>query len=680
MKSNKLNTTNKNKSKRIPDEKAVAKAFSAKTGIPSPFDKNTKKNDKKTKKHLPDRETVDALFSKRRPDILPPPDFDPEKINKNTLDNAYSLLRSYKSGKANLEKRITENDLWWKMRHFEQIRDRDRKYNPASAWLFNAIASKHADVMDNIPESIVLPREKNDSDAAKQLTEILPVILEQNNFEETYSDVWYDKLKGGTGVYGIFWDSSLCNGAGDIAVKRCDVLNLFWEPGISDIQKSKNVFYVELYDNDELIGKHPELKGKLGGSSVDVAKYQYDDAVDTSKKTAVVDWYYKTEKNGKKVLHFCKFCADEVLYASENDPVLFERGFYDHGLYPFVFDRLFVEQGTPCGFGYIDIMKDTQTQIDLISASVAENIRMASTVRYFARGDGSINEKEFADWSNPIVHYTGSGNPNDSMIPIKVPELPSVYMAFINSKIDELKETTGNNDFTRGNANSGVTAASAIAALQEAGSKMSRDMIKGAYRAFVKINTMIIELVRQFYSVPRCFRITGDNGQSEFVSYSNEAILPMGQDDIYGVDLGTRLPVFDIKVKVQRQTTFSKLSQNELAKELYRLGFFNPQMSEQALTCLEMMEFDGKPIVIDRVSENNQNLKYAAEMKAKMLELAAVVEKDHPELRGITDEIIMKYGTGSEKENGRIKAKSAAKSVTRTDSARERASTTATPR
>ena len=679
MKNNKSNSTNKNK-KRIPDEKTVANVFAAKTGIKSPFDKTPKKKDAKPQKKHPDRERVDAIFSKRRPDILPPPDFDFEKINKKTLDKAYSLLRSYKSGKANLEKRITENDLWWKMRHFEQIRDRERKYNPASAWLFNAIASKHADVMDNIPESIVLPREKTDSDAAKQLSEILPVILEQNNFEETYSDVWYDKLKGGTGVYGVFWDSSLSNGAGDIAVKRCDVLNLFWEPGICDIQKSKNVFYVELYDNGELMEKYPELRGKLGGSSVEIAKYQYDDAVDTSNKTAVIDWYYKTEKNGKTILHFCKFCADEVLYASENDSLLYERGFYDHGQYPFIFDRLFVEQGTPCGFGYIDVMKDTQTQIDLISASVAENIRMASTVRYFARGDGSINEKEFADWSNPIVHYTGSGNPNDSMIPIRVPELPGVYMSFINSKIDELKETTGNNDFTRGNANSGVTAASAIAALQEAGSKMSRDMIKGAYRAFVKINTMMIELVRQFYSVPRCFRITGDGGQYEFVSYSNETILPTAQGNVYGVDLGTRLPVFDIKVKVQRQTVFSKLSQNELAKELYRLGFFNPQMSEQALTCLEMMEFDGKPIVIDRVTENNSILSKMNEMKSKLVELAAVVEKDHPELRGITDEIITSYSVGAEQKNGRLKAKSIPKSVPNTDRARERASLSASPR
>ncbi len=468
-----------------------------------------KKN--KLKKTFPEKSVVESIYQITK--NAPPPDFIPDKINSLSLDKAYLLLKKYKLGKTNLEKRIIDNDIWWKMRHWEQIRDRQRKYNPASAWLFNAIANKHADVMDNCPEGIVLPRENSDSEAAKQLTSIIPVILEQNDFESIYSDIWFDKLKGGTGVYGVFWNPSLNNGTGDICIKRCDILNLFWEPGVSDIQSSPNLFHVELFNNDELEAKYPALKGKLGSSHFEITKYRYDDAVDTSNKTPVIDWYYKTSYHGKTLLHLCKFCADVILYSSENDVNLYNRGFYDHGLYPFIFDKLYTEQGTPCGFGFIDIMKDTQTQIDLMSASVCENIRMASTVRYFARGDGSVNEKEFADWSNPFVHYSGSGNPNDSMIPIHIPEISPLYVSFINNKINELKETTGNSDFTRGNTTSGVTAASAIIALQEAGSKLSRDIIKSSYRVFVKLNNVIIELIRQFYDIPRCFRITGPNGE-----------------------------------------------------------------------------------------------------------------------------------------------------------------------
>lgn len=635
-----------------------------------------KKN--KKKKDFPEKELVEAIYLEKKNAL--PPDFVPDKINQSSLDKAYGLLKKYKSGKTNLEKRITENDLWWKMRHWEQIRDRERKYNPSSAWLFNAIANKHADVMDNCPEGIILPREKSDGSAAKQLTDIIPVILEQNAFEETYSDVWYDKLKGGTGVYGVFWDPSLNNGTGDIAINRCDVLNLFWEPGISDIQSSPHLFHVELFNNDELEAKYPSLRGKLGSSSIDITKYRYDDTVDTSNKTPVIDWYYKTSYNGKTLLHLCKFCADEILYSSENDVSLYNRGYYDHGLYPFIFDKLYTEQGTPCGFGFIDVMKDTQTQIDLMSASVCEHIRMASSVRYFARGDGSVNEKEFADWSNPIVHYTGSGNPNDSMIPIRIPELPSLCVSFINNKIDELKETTGNSDFTRGNTASGVTAASAIAALQEAGSKLSRDMIKGSYNVFVKINNVIIELIRQFYDLPRCFRITGTNGEYEFISYTNKMILPQPMLDSFGMNVGKRLPIFDIKVKAQRQTAFTKLSQNELAKELYNLGFFEPSRAEAALACLDMMEFEGKNLLAEKINEKNAFASNYSEMFVKLLELALIVEKEHPELVGMHNTLASKFAATDGKQAILPTLRRTKKSVSKTDSARARAARSATPR
>ena len=507
---------------------------------------------------------------------------------------------------------------------------------------------------------------------------ILPVIFEQNNFEETYSNVWYDKLKGGTGVYGVFWDSSLNNGGGDIAIVGCDVLNLFWEPGVSDIQSSPNLFYAQLFNNDELVAKYPALKDKLGGKSVDITRYTYDDAVDTSNKSAVIDWYYKTTSNGKPVVHLCKFCSDVILYASENDPMLYKRGLYDHGKYPFVFDRLFTEPGTPCGFGFIDVMKDTQTQIDLMSASVCENIRMSSTVRYFARGDGSVNEQEFADWTNPIVHYTGSGNPNDSVIPINVPEVSSLSVSFINNKINELKETTGNSEFTRGSTAAGVTAASAIAALQESGSKLSRDMIKGSYRVLVTINNLVIELIRQFYDLPRCFRITGDDGGYEFVSYSNLDLRPAPLGNNYGVDLGTRLPVFDIKVKAQQQTAFSKLSQNELAKEFYRLGFFEPARAEQTLACLDMMDFEGKNIVAEKIGERNQNALLMNEMRDKLLELSSIVEADHPDLAGLYNAYSSKFSPSN--TSGSAKPLPKPSSPSRVAAARAKALKVSTPR
>jgi hypothetical protein len=173
-------------------------------------------------------------------------------IGKKEIAEATETLKEYKAGKANLEKRIVEDELWWEQRHWEVIR-RDKKSNapePTSGWLFNAILNKHADAMDNYPEPIVLPREAEDEQSAKTLSSVLPVLLEYNDYEQTYSDNWWDKLKHGTAVYSVLWDNNKENGLGDIDIKEVDLLKLFWEPGVTDIQKSANLFIVDLIDRD----------------------------------------------------------------------------------------------------------------------------------------------------------------------------------------------------------------------------------------------------------------------------------------------------------------------------------------------------------------------------------------------------------------------------------------------
>lgn len=551
-------------------------------------------------------------------------------IGSEEIRQAAQVLQKYKEGKANLEQRIIGNEQWYKLLHWGQLRKEGKAgggdVEPASAWLFNSIANKHADAMDSYPKPNVLPREEGDREDAKMLSSVLPVILERNGFEQTYSDVWWYKLKSGTGVYGVFWNPRLENGLGDIDIRKLDLLNLFWEPGISDIQKSRNLFSVELLDNKVLESRYPMLKGKLGGDAIDVARYIYDDAVDTADKTVVVDWYYKNEdESGKALLHYVKFAGDTVLFASENEPEYRERGFYDHGEYPVVFDTLFLEEGTPAGFGYIDIMRDAQGYIDRLGGAILKNSLVGAKPRFFIKDTASINEEEFADTAKDFVHVAGQLS-EENLRQITVEPVSSAALNVLQMKIDELKETSGNRDFSQGSTASGVTAASAIAALQEAGSKLSRDMNKSGYRAFQKINYLCIELIRQFYDEPRSFRITGTQGAEVFALFDNRRLRPTRQEGVFGVDTGYRRPVFDIVVTSQKASPFNTIAQNELAKEMFSMGFFNPELSDQALCAVDLMDFEGKEMVRQKISQNGTLLQTVQQMQLQMQKMAAIID------------------------------------------------------
>ena len=553
-------------------------------------------------------------------------------ITDKDVERGIDLLTKYKDGKSNLESRIVNDELWWELRHWEGIGqskakrvDRSGKEvkstppqpKPTSAWLFNTIQNKHADAMDNYPEPVVLPREESDEQSAKTLSQILPVVQEYNHFEQVYSDNWWEKLKHGTAAYGVFWDSQKDNGLGDIEIRNIDLLNLFWEPGITDIQKSRNLFIVDLVDNDLLEKEYPELEGKQKGKVIDVKEYIYDDSVDTSEKSVVVDWYYKVKTpSGRTALHYIKFVGSTLLYASQNDPEYRERGFYDHGMYPVVLDVMYPEKGTPIGFGYVAICKDPQLYIDKLSANILENAMMATKKRFFVSDSTAINEEEFLDWNRPMVHVNGELG-DQRVKEIVTQPLSDIYVTVAQMKIEEMKDTAANRDVNSGGTTN-VTAAAAIAALQEAGNKASRDMIAASYRAYTQINTLCVELMRQFYDVSRSFRIIGEGNEYQFVTFDNSGL----QDQVTGLDtLGNemyRRPVFDLKIKAQKKNPFSHMEQNERAKELYSLGFFAPENAQASLIALEMMDFEGIQTVREKVMQGQTLLNMVMQMQQQL--------------------------------------------------------------
>lgn len=584
-------------------------------------------------------------------------------IGEEQARKAMETLQKYRQGKSALEARVIASEDWWRMRSWQRIQKGNQEDDKwTSAWLFNVIMGKHADAIAAYPTPAIRPREPDDREEAAKLSSVLPVILEQNDFEEVYSDSQWTKLKQGTLIWHVKWDSSKLNGLGDISVQQVDILSFFWEPGVRDLQKSKNIFLTEMVDNDLLVEKYPELRGKLNSNPQIQQKYNTDDVINFDNKSMVVDWYYKKYQNGRQVLHFAKLVGDTVLQSTENDteqkyatltlqdgsivqqPVgkpMAETGLYDDGEYPFVVDALFPVEGSIAGYGYIDIGKSTQEQIDRMNQAIVKNAIMTTTPRWFKRSDGSVNEQEFADWTKPFVHVDGNLG-QDSLQPIQVNMLNSNYIAILQNKIEELKWTTGNTDVNNGATSSGVTAASAIAALQEASGRSSKDSTKSAYRAYARMIRMVIERIRQFYDLPRQFRIIGQRGAEQFVQYSNQGLKPQTLYGANGQPDGLRKPVFDIEVSAQKASEYASMAQNELALQFFQLGFFNPQMVDQTLATLDMMDFDGKDSIIQKVQEN-------ADLQQRLIEwqqlALALADRYDPVMgEGLAQQILQESG------------------------------------
>ncbi len=555
------------------------------------------------------------------------------KIGAKEVNEAAEILMKYKQGKAVLENRIVEEERWWKLRHWESMNSDVNRPKPTSAWMFNSVANKHADAMDNYPEPNILPRARDDEQSAETLSSVVPVIMERNNFEKVYSDAWWYKLKHGVSCYGAFWNNDLEDGLGDVEVVDIDILNVFWEPGVTDIHDSRNLFIVSFADEDVLKQRYSQLKDKnITGNVLDIKEYVHDENIDKTDKAIVVDWYYKSVNEfGRAVLHYCKFIGDTVLFATENEEKYADVGWYEHGKYPIVFDVLYPEADSPAGFGLVSITRDPQMYIDKLQQLILENAAYVGRPRYWVRKDGGVNEEEFLDMSKTLVHVEGSID-EERLRKIDVDGMPAHILNLLQFKIDELKDTSSNHDVNQGQTASGVTSGAAIAALQETGNKVSRDMLAASYRAYTQVIYLVIELIRQFYDEARSFRITGNNGQAQFIE--------MGNQDIKAIE-GGRKPIFDVVVKPQKRSAYSKLSQNDLMIQMYQLGLLHPQNADAALVAVEGMEFDGKQKMIEQLQQGQTMYMQLQQMGQQMQMQSAQMEKMATIIEKLTGQSVM---------------------------------------
>lgn len=552
-------------------------------------------------------------------------------IDEKAVANAETVRKKYADGKKNLEERIVSEEQVWKLQRWQGYSGDAPKMPSSAPYMWNAIVNRHADMMDNLPKATFLPRERSDEEAAKTLSSVVPVILERCGFEKVYSDAAWYKLKHGVSCLGVFWNPNEDSGAGDITIKPVDILNLFWQPGIDDIQKSRNLFICAAVNKEELEETYPDVDLTGGSAEPPLKEYIHSDTVDRSDQLLVVDWYYKKKQGGKSTVHLCKYCQGKILYSSENDEEYSERGFYDHGLYPVVIDTLYPEADSISGYGIIAVTLDTQTYIDKFDALTMDYAKKILNPRWFIKKSAGVNKAEFKDESEPFITFEGDLS-EEKLSQLKYEPISGTCYSLLDRKVNELKETIGNRDVNSGGTGSGVTSGAAIATLQEAGNKLARDTIRGDYRAFTKMTELILELIRQFYTEERTFRITGsDSTRAEYVSFSNEALSAKPVTGVDGEKMTSygevikRKLIFDISIKAEKTNPYSTLSQNETASNLYSMGALDPENAEKALIMLSMMSFDGKSEIEEKIKKNAEMYSELMNMKERVSQLEGML-------------------------------------------------------
>lgn len=516
------------------------------------------------------------------------------KINPDFIAKARQMYQKYKGDKADLHKRIIENNKWYKSNYSQLLNPKTNETEPSTAFIFSAVENKYADAIDNFPVPNLLEREPSDTQTAQILSKIIPVQLEMSGFKRVYKDNWRRKLKHGTAVYGVFYNER----REDIDIRAIDLMNIYCDMHVRDVQDSQFLFITTAIDNEVLRETYPDFKALFHGSA---SVESYSGIHQADDRTEVIDCYYKKADGA---LHLMKFVGETVIDATE-DTEGYESGLYAHGKYPVIFDVLYPEEDCPFGFGIVDVIRNPQQYIDKLDGIIIKNAILSGKQRYLVKENGQVNEKEFCDYSKDVVHVAGSVD-ETNIKPIQANSLSNYVLEHRNGKINEMKEVVGNRDFQQGGVSNGVTAANAITTLQESGQKLSRAIIDDSYDAYKLLVVMIIELMREFYDEERVYRVTNKTGGTEFTRFDNSMLMtPVEKRDALGFvyDTEYKKTEFDIDVIPQRENPFTKEGNNQTIMSLWNGGFFLPQNFDVSIIALQSMNFDGKENIIEQIQE-----------------------------------------------------------------------------
>ena len=513
------------------------------------------------------------------------------------IDAIYGLFEEYRETYYREEwERLDDNvtiyeGTYWGENDAEVIRN-DRKPRMATPMITSCIENIKADLMDEMPEAVILPDTAGDAPqiTAKVLTKVVEQELDACDWEGEYVKGVQDFLQDGWCVFEAGHDPLMNNGLGGAFIHHVMNKNFMVDPQTPNLQDGRACFVIDIKPWDWFKQHYPDIFPYMSGDEgfVETDRIESTTEPPIPKSMRLIEMWVKEFDPAQKTtaVHFVRVAGHQVI---EDSKLTYERGYYEHGLFPFRICTLYPQKGSALGLGICDLFKDTQRYADKLNAILLENALRARTPRLFIQ-EGLVDIEDVRDFSREAIEV--QGNLEAAVKWMDTQPLPSYLLNFTQMMQESIKNEAGSNDQSRGQTAGGVTAASAITALQDMSTKRSRMEARELQRGFKECVRMMIEIMREKDIVPREVAITL-GGQT--------AIMPFDSRSLFRTDgKGRKVPIEAIiSIKTSRQTRFSKMAHNELVLQFVNMF----QGTADPLIMMEALEMDDKEQILDQIKK-----------------------------------------------------------------------------
>ena len=508
----------------------------------------------------------------------------------------YALYDQFRQDKFDAEwKRLDENTKIYDGDHWSTF-GMDNPENqllprPSIPTITSAIENLKADYNDEFPEAVIEKESVHSERLAKILTTIIREELDICGFEQAFDDKVHELLQDGWGCWEVGYDPDMNEGLGGSYIRYVMNKNFMCDPHVRDIQDGRACFKIDAkpkyWFKQHYPDKYAFMTGDDGEKDVNHANKTDRTRPSDDKTLMLLECWVRlyNADTRRHEIHFVKVAGHQLL---ENSAEEYPDGYYAHGMYPFIVTALFPQRGTALGIGLVDIFKDAQRYSDKALQIVLTNLYRASKGRLLIDKNYLDNVNDALDFTKDVIYM--KGNLQNAYAWQQPQPLPNTAFTSIDFLTGTIKNESGTNDQSRGQTGAGVTAASAITALQTAATKRSRMGAQRLQFSFRRAINMLLAVLREKSIVPRTIEITMD-GNAESVSFDRK-----WYDEQMKKSDGTTVVPF-IKVKSARQTRYNIMAHNELVLQMMQVT----QGQTDPVIMLEAFESDNKEAILDTI-------------------------------------------------------------------------------
>lgn len=445
---------------------------------------------------------------------------------------------------------------YYKMFRGRQWKDSRPSYRHSEVinLIFRAIQSEVPILTDRLPRPTYIPQEPQDFPLANVLNDVIDADWTSGNWDQKFTEIVYDGHFYGAGFGSLKYDEEAMNGAGRIVFKSEEIFAAYPSPTAKNVNEENNYFVMaEPKEVEELKREYPDKAQYIKPDLIDIARR---DKAHFTEQTR-----YKSPTDNRAIVEGGQTTYD---LDSTNEALRLELMIHDH-------ECIEEEKNETNAQGeleilYVQKLKYPQgRKIVTINGVLCEDGPLEFEDKKFPylrwlnyilpREFWGISEVEQLEspqkifnklisfsldvltlMGNPVwIVDSGSGVDTDNLtnrpglIIEKEPgsevrrEEGVQLQPYVLQMIDRMKiwfdDVSGSNDVSRGAKPEGVTAASAIQALQEAAQTRLRQKTRNIDAFMQDFGQMYLSRVMQYYTAPRVFRLTNDQNVTRYFKF-----------------------------------------------------------------------------------------------------------------------------------------------------------------